>query len=201
MKNMMNGSYIYNDETYDFNFYTDLSAYDKLLFVNSVTDLLVDGSHYNHIIRDLIFDFNIIDVFTDIDTSFANEKDDDGDDINSIILIDRFLEVSNVVDIVKANIDDDLIDELNNAIDLNIQYLTGIHPSPLNNALAKLVDSLDRKVSGLDIDSMMNVAGMFANMTDDFTTENIVNAYINSDMHKENIDEVKKAKRTKKSKK
>ena len=60
------------------------------MFVNSVVDTLIDDDSYNSIIKDLIFDFNIIRVFTDIDTSFINVKDDDGNDVNPIIPIERF---------------------------------------------------------------------------------------------------------------
>ena len=198
MRNAMSGAYFYNDEMHDFNFYTDLSVYDKLAFVNSVVDLLVDESRYNSVLRSLIFDFNIIDMFTDIDTSaLLDVKDEEDNIVNSIIVIEHILDSTNIVDIVVANMRDGLIDELNNAIDLNIEYLTGIHKNKLNDALSKLVNTLEGKISGIDIDSMMGMAQMFSGMTEDFTPDNIVNAYINSDTHKNNLVEVKEAKKTK----
>jgi hypothetical protein len=194
MKEMKNGVFTYNDESYNFDFKTSLSAHDKQTFVKTVVNSLVGGDSYDVVIRDLIFDFVIIDVFTNIDTSFINMKDDNGDDINPIIPIEHFLDESNVVDIVKANMEVGLLDELNRAIDLNIQYLTGIHPNPLNEAIANLVSTIENKISEVDLDSMMSMAQKLAGMTEDFTLDNIVNAYMNSDVHKSNLAEIKEAK-------
>lgn len=194
MKEMKKGVFIYNDESYNFDFKTSLSAYDKQMFIKSVVDNLVSDDGYDVVIRDLIFDFVIIDVFTNIDTSFIEMKDDNDNDISPIILIEHFLEETNVVDIVKANMEAGLLDELNHAVDLNIQYLTGIHPNPLNEAIASLVSTLEKKVNEVDLDSMMSMAQKFAGMTKDFTLDNIVNAYMNSDVHQKNLEEIKEAK-------
>lgn len=194
MKEMKNGVLIYNDKSYDFNFKTSLSAYDKQLFVKTVVNSLVDDNGYDVVLRDLIFDFVLVDIFTNIDTSFIDMKDEDGDDISPIILIEHFLTETNVVDIIKANIEKELLDELNHAVDLNIQYLTGIHPNPLNEALSSLVAALEKKVDGVDLDSAMHMAQKFAGMTEDFTLDNLVNAYMNSDIHKKNVEDIAEAK-------
>lgn len=200
MKEMKNGVFAYKNEDYNFNFKTSLSAYEKLTFVKTVVGNLIDDSSYDFVVRDLIFDFAIIDIFTNIDTSFIDMKDEDGEDINPIILIEHFLEETNVVDIVKANMEIDLLDELNKAIDLNIQYITGISPNPLNEALTNLVSTLEKKINEVDLDSMMSIAQKFNGMTEDFTLDNLVNAYMNSDVHKNNLAEIEKAKNTKKTK-
>lgn len=194
MKEMMNGVLIYNNESYDFNFKTSLSAYDKRVFVKTVVGNLIDDSGYDVVVRDLIFDFALLDVFTNIDTSFIHMKDEDGDDVDPIILIEHFLTETDVVDVVKANMEEGLLDELNYAVDLNIQYLTGIHPNPLNEALASLISTLEKNVDKIDLDSAMKMAQKFAGMTEDFSIDNIVNAYMNSDIHKENLEEIAEAK-------
>ena len=192
MKEARTGTYIYNGEYRNFNFYTEMSAYDKLIFVNSVVDTLVDDDNYNSIVRDLIFDFTIVRMFTDIDTSFVNQKDDDENDINPIIPIEDFLLETNVVEIVKANVPSYIFDELNNAINLNIQYRTGIHYNPVSEAIANLISALEKKMAQVDLDSIMDVAQKFAGMTDDFTLDNLVNTYMNSDIHKNNLVEIQK---------
>ena len=194
MKNVMMGSYVKGDELIDFNFGTDLSAFDKLKFVNSVVETLVDDSRYDSIVRDLIFDFNIIRIFTDINTSFINAQDDDGNKINPIIPIERFLDETNVVDIVKANMEVGLLDELNHAVNQSIEYRTGIHPNPLNEALASLVNTLEKKVNEFDMSGMAEMAQKFINMTGELTPEKFVDAYVNSDMHKKNIEEIAESK-------
>lgn len=195
MKNIKIGTYIKGDETFNFNFGTSLSAYDKMVFVNFVIDLLIDDKTYDSIIRDLITDFVIIRVFTDIDTSFVNVKDDENNIINPIILIEQFLEETNIVDIVKANMEDGLFEELNKAIDKSIQYRTGIHPSPLSDSLSNLVNTIDKKIKDIDLSSMSEMIQLFTGMTDEFTPENVVNAYLNSDIHKNNVIEIEESKK------
>lgn len=197
MKEMKNGVFTYNEESYNFDFKTSLPAHEKQIFVKTVVDNVVNDNIYDVVIRDLIFDFVIVEMFTNIDTSFINMKDNDGDSINPIILIEHFLEETNVVDIVKANMEDGLFDELNRAIDLNVQYLTGIHPNPLNEAIASLFSTIEKKIDEVDLDNMMGMAQKFAGMTEDFTLENVVNAYMNSDVHKRNLAEIEDAKNTK----
>lgn len=197
MKNIMTGAYTYNDNNYNFNFATDISAFNKLVFVNSVVETIVSDKNYNSIVRDLIFDFNIIKVFTDIDTSFVNSRDDEGNSINPIIPIEQFLEETNVVDIVKVNMRIGLLDELNNAVNKSIQYLTGIHPNPIGESVANLINTLEKKINEIDLDSAMEVIQKFANMNEDFTLDNLVNTYMNSDYHKKNLEGIEDAKKQK----
>lgn len=195
MKNIKTGTYLYNNKTINFNFATDLSAYRKMMFVNYVVNSIVDEDRYDSIARDLIFDFGLISILTDIDTSFINQKDDKGNFINPIIFIEQFLEETNAVDIVKANMADGLLEHLNKAVDKSIEYKTGIHPSPIADALASLLSTLEKKVNEFDMGSMMEMAQKFANMTGELDVDNIVNAYMNSDMHKKNLDEIAESKK------
>lgn len=194
MKEMKVGVFEYKNESYEFNFKTSLSAYDKLVFVKTVVSSLVDNDGYNSIVKDLIFDFAIVELFTNIDTSFINIKDDDGNDVHPIIPIEHFLDNSNIVDIVKTNMEIGLLDELNRAVDMDIQYITGIHPNPLSEAIASIVSTLEEKIDEVDLNSMMDMAKKFASMTEDFTVENAVNAYMNSDVHMKNLAEIEEAK-------
>lgn len=186
MKNKMIGTYIDNrtEKDYNFEFYTNLSTSEKLKFTNTVTSLLVDGEDYNSVIRDLLFDFYLIDMMSEIDLGDLKQSPRFIDDV------EQFLEETNIVDIIKANAETGLIDELNKSISLNIQYKTGIHPSPLGEALAGLVNTLEKKVNEIDLDGMMDMVNMFAGMTEGLTPENIVDAYMNSDTHKKNQAEI-----------
>ena len=198
MKEMKNGIFTYNNESYEFRFKTSLSAYDKQVFVKTVINNLIDDDYYDVVIKDLIFDFAIIELFTNVDISFIdNQKDDDGNKINPITVIEHFLEESDVLKIVKANMEDGLLENLNRAVDLNIQYLTGINMNPINDAIASLVSTLEKKVDGIDLDSMMEMAQKFTNMTEDLTAENVVNEYINSSFHQNKLKEIEEAKEEK----
>lgn len=194
MKETKLGTYIRNDETYNFNFSTNLSTADKLKFVQSVVSLVVGDDNYNSIIRDLITDFYIINIFTDVDTAEIWES------LNFIDDAEQFLDETNIVDIVKANVDDGLLDELNEAIDLDIRYKTGIHPSPIADSLASLINTLEKKINEIDLNSAMEMAQKFSGMTGEFNLDNLVNAYMNSDLHQKNLDEIAENKKSKKNK-
>lgn len=197
MKNTKLGTYIRNDETYNFNFATDLSAHDKTVFVRTVVDTLVSEDSYDSIIRDMIFNFAIVMLFTDIDTSFTKAVDDEGEEISALIPIESFLEETNVVEIVKVNMEIGLLDELNKAVDKSIEYRTGIHPSPIADSLASLLSTLEKKINEIDLGSAMEMAQKFAGMTGEFTPESLVNAYMNSDFHQKNLDEIAESKKEK----
>ena len=195
MKEMKTGFFTYNDESYEFVFKTSLSAYEKMSFVKSVVDTLVNDGSYNVIVRDLITDFTIIDMFTNIDTSFVEMKDEDGNDVNPIIPIEHFLEETSIVDVIKENMEYGLLDELNKAIDLNIQYLTGIYLNPISESIASLISAIENKIGDFDFGSLMDMANKFAGMTEDFTIDNLVNAYMGSDVHKKNLLEIEESKK------
>lgn len=197
MKETKLGTYIRGEESYTFTFETDLSTSKKAKFVNSVVSLVVDKEYdnYNLVIRDLVFDFYVIDTFTDIDTTEFIDFDNFLDDVEDFLL------ETNIVEIVKANAFPTLFDELNKAVDKAIEYKTGIHPSPLNEALASLINTLEKKVNELDMSSAMEMAQKFAGITDTLTTDDIVKAYLNSDRHKKNLDEIAESQKGKKNKK
>lgn len=188
MKNIKMGTYIRGDEIHNFNYGTDLSVADKQKFVNSVVGLLVDDKHYNSIIRDLITDYFTIEFFTDIDTIELRESSFFVNDT------EKFLEETNIIDIVKANVSPTLFDELNKAIDNSIAYLTGIHTNPLGEALASLISTLEKKVNEFDMSDMAEMAQKFVGMTGEFTADKVVDAYINSGLHKKNLEDIAEGK-------
>lgn len=198
MKEMMMGVYTYGgDNSYNFNFRTSLSAHDKEIFVRTVVDTIIDDENYDSVLRDLIFEYTAISMMTDIDTSFLKVADDDGNMVTDINMLEDFLLSTNIMDILKANAFPTLFDELNRAIDKSIAYRTGINPSPLSDALASLVSTIEKKINEVDLNSMMGVATKLAGMTDELSVENIMKAYMESDMHKKNLAEIAEAKKDK----
>ena len=198
MSEMKQGTYTYNDDNLTFEFYTDLPISKKLMFVNSVVDIIVSDDSYNSVIRDLIFDYTVVKVFTDVDMSFIQVKDERGDEITDIDLLEDFLLETNIVDIVKANAFPTLFEELNKAVDKAIEFKTGIHPSPLSEALSNLVSTLERKLDSLDMGKAMEMANKLSGMTEELTTENLVKAYLQADTQKENLGEKPKTKKPRK---
>lgn len=177
-KNVKVGIYTHNGKEVCFNFYTSLRAVDKIKFVDSVTGYLV-GNNYNSVIKDMMFDFTIIDVFTDVDITKIINSDD------AINMIEDLLDETNIVAIVKANAERGLIAELEKAVDDNIEYRTGIHKNPLTESLSSLVNTIERKLDGIDTDAMMQMAQVISGMSGEMTPERMLEAYSKSDMFKE----------------
>ena len=200
MKEMKNAIYTYNDESYSFSFVTDLLASDKTVFVRKVVDTIVSDTNYDSVLKDIIFDFTVITTMTNIDTSFLKVVDEKGNVVTDIDMLEDFLLSTNIVEIIKANAFPTLFDELNDAVNKSIQYRTGIHPSPLSDSLSSLLSTLEKKINEVDLDSMMGMAQKFAGMGEDFTMDNLVKAYMNSDIHKKNLEEIVEVKKGTKSK-
>lgn len=174
------GVYTINDNDTPFAFYTSLNAYRKSQFVVSVSNILV-GDNYNYVIRDLAFDFCIVAIFTDIDTTDVQDADD------GITAMEEFVDkFKPVIDIVKANVEDGVFDELNTAIDLNIEYRTGIHVNPISHSLASLLDTIERKVYGIDLNIMMYLAQSMAGISDELTADKLLDAYAKTNIFKDN---------------
>ena len=177
-RNVKMGVYTRNGEEVRFNFYTSLRAYDKMRFVKNVTDLVV-GDDYNSVIRDMMFDFMIIDIFTDVDiTEINNSKD-------AINMIEQFLDETNIVTIVKANAEYGVIAELEKAVDDNIEYRTGVHKNPIADSISSLLNTIETKLAGVDTDGIMQMAQVISGMSGEMTPERLLEAYSNSDMFKE----------------
>lgn len=170
-------------ESVDFSFKTSLSASDKVKFVDFVSNSLLSDGGYYYVIKDIVFDFAIVYVFTDVDVSEIMESP------NSIDEIEEFLKDTTIVEIVKLNVDDGVIEELEKAVVLNIEYRTGIHGNPIAESLASLLDTIERKVEGIDLGDMMDAAQALSGISGELTPEKMLEAYANTDMFKNRHDE------------
>ena len=123
MKNIKTGVAIdkRTNEELKFNFQTDLTIKEKIRFVSNVVNTVV-GDDYYSFLKDLIFDFEIIEIFTDIDTSDISEATD------RIATMEEFVNNTNVVEIVKAN-SENVIAELYQAVEDDLEFKTGVHRS------------------------------------------------------------------------
>lgn len=177
------GVYTYNGVEETFNFYTTLRAIDKINFISLATNVLV-GNDYYSAIRDIIFDFEIIDIMTDIDVSNIKNSED------AVSAIEDFLEDTNIVEIVKANAEGGLIEELSKAVDDNIEYRTGIHKNLIAESLSSLLNTIEDKVSGIDTDSMMNMAQSISGISGELTVDKFIEAYSKSDIFKQKYEQM-----------
>ena len=159
-KNVKTGAYTYKNESIPFNFYTKLRAVDKIKFINAVCDTLIDTNYYS-VIRDLVFDFQIVNVFTDV---VVPELQDSPSPIS-------------------------IIAELEKAVDENIEYRTGIHKNTLEDALTSLLHTVEQKINDVDTEGMMEMAMKLNSISDELTPERMLQAYSETDMFKNRIYE------------
>lgn len=181
--NLKTGVYVRDGESFDFGFKTSLSASEKVQFVNYVTNTIV-GENYLSIIRDLIFDFAIVSLMTSV---VVEDVVTSKDVINTI---EEFLNSTNIVEIVKANVEVGLIEELNKCVDENLEYRTGVHRNPIADSISHLLNTIERKLNDVDTDSMMEMAQIISGMSGELTAEKMVEAYANSDVFKQKHDEI-----------
>lgn len=174
------GTYNHNGESIPFEFSTSLSASNKLNFVNSVVKVVVDDDDYNYVIENMIFDFYIVNYFTNIDVSEITESP------NNIDMIEDFLNETDIVNIIRMNAVHGIINELEKAVSLNIEYKTGIHVNPISSSLSSLLDTIEQKVDGIDLEEMMGIAGSIAGISDELTADKLLDAYAKTDIFKKN---------------
>lgn len=191
---IMNDVYTRNGEEIEFNYYTDLSMSKKIAFVSAVVDTVVGDDYYYPMLKDMVFDFHLINFFSDVDTGIDYNEDDSGEIVDAI---EQFLSETNVADVLKLSINFDVLTELVDSVDKAIEYKTGIHPSPIADGIASLLNTIEKKFAGIDIDSMTGMANVFSKLQGDITPEKMLEAYANSDIFKKQHKEVveKQAKR------
>lgn len=182
MVEMRDGIYTRNGNDYEFKFKTKLKASDKAKFINAVLNVIIVNNVFYFFLTDLIFDFEVIEFFTDVNPT--ESKIDD---------IEVLLEETNIVKIVYANAPD-AIQELRNAVNDNILYQTGIKQNSVENAIVHLVKTIENTFNGIDTKMLMDYAQRISSVVGELDANKIVNAYTESDAYKQHlIDADKKA--------
>lgn len=178
-------TYVSNGVDIEFNYYYDIPMSYKIAFVNSVANPVVGDDYYYPMIKDVLFDFRMVQFFTDIDTGVV-----DGDDTLDQMV--EFLESTNAADIVKVSVNFDVVQELYDSVDKAIEYKTGIHPSPIADGIASILDVVENKLSRIDVDGMQDAMRVFGKLQGDITPDKMLEAYANSDVFKKMHDDVVK---------
>lgn len=189
--NIKSGIYIYNGKEIDFNFKTNLRTTEKIQFVNAVCSFIIDddNKNYHSVLRDLIFDYEIVDIFTDVDVSNLNDAG------NTIGAIEDFLSNTNIVDIIIKNVDVNVIRELNDAVNKNIEYKTGVKVASIEDSLSNFLDVITKKIENIDIDEFNKAVTKLGNSTGSvLTPEELLKAYSKTDMFKNKLKELNKEK-------
>lgn len=179
---IINDTYISNGEEIEFNYYASPSMSKKLSFVKSVVDTVCGNDYYYPMIKDMTFDFCLIEFFSDIVVADNNE--------DTIDYVEEFLANNNAATVMKLGMDFDVVQELYDNVDKMIEYKTGIHPSPIADGISKILDTLEQKFAGIDVDAMTGMANVFGKLQGDITPEKMLEAYAKSDVFKKQAKEV-----------
>lgn len=180
---IINDTYISNGEEIEFTYLANPSMSKKVAFVKSVVENVVNDDCYYPMIKDMVFDFCLIEFFSDIMSNAENEED-------TIDYVEEFLANNNAATVMKLGMDFDVVQELRENVDKMIEYKTGIHPSPIADAISKILDTLEQKFAGIDVDAMSGMANVFGKLQGDITPEKMLEAYAKSDVFKKQAKEV-----------
>ena len=192
VENVKTGMFTYKDRDYNFNFYTDIDTIKKMNFVSSVVNTVVTEDHYQSVLRNVVFDFRIIETFSYVLDDIADTLGKEDKEFSLYEIVD-IVENTKIVEIIKANAAEGLIDELNKAVDKDIEYKTGIHRNPLAEGVANILSALESKIKDIDLDALMGFAEAFKGISsEDLTPDKMFDAYANSNAFKQLRDEADK---------
>ena len=178
---------IYNSKYYDsklekeidFKYRTELTLQQKVSFVNFVLGVIFDDDYCFSIIKNEVFDIALIYMFTDV-------LKYDEDFTFSLNNIEEMLNTTNVIEILKKEIDNDLIKDLNEVIDMNIAYKTGVNVNSISTSFSSLLKTIENKVSDFDVDEFSNTLKKFGNITNGMSPDKIMELYTKTDAYKKN---------------
>lgn len=173
----MEALYKFNGEENSFNFQTSLRASEKINFVDYVESLIIADGVYEHVIKDLVFDYAIIVFFTDINIGeIFNSENIDINDVEDIVI------GTGVADIVKENAEEGLIAELYKAVGYRVEQVTGIKTNTVSDSIIRFIDNANDKILGkYDIDEVMNMANIISNSVGKISAKDIWDSYAESD--------------------
>ena len=178
---VIDSKYVVDGEEKDFSYYTDIDMNKKLRFVNAVTDYVINekSNNYYSVMRDMFFDFEIIEMFTDIDLTDYYSSDNAVNDIEK--LVD---ENKDVLAEIKSNLAEGVFESLSNNVDYNLAFRTGIHKDTLASSLSQFIGVLEAKLNTVDFNNLTEMSEKLNEVADKITPEKIVDAYGNSKLYK-----------------
>ena len=163
----------------DFKYRTELTLQQKVSFVNFVLGVIFDDDYCFSIIKNEVFDIALIYMFTDV----LKYEEDFTFSLNNI---EEMLNTTNIIEILKKEIDNDLIKDLNEVIDINIAYKTGVNINSISTSFSSLLKTIENKVSDFDVDEFSNTLKKFGDITNGMSPDKIMELYTKTDAYKKN---------------
>lgn len=170
--------YTYKGKEYTYSIYSNVNVVKKQTFVNTVVKLVVADEGYQMLLKEKLFYFQLISVFTDIFLDSQAEIAERGFQLQDIV---DFIDNTNVVSTIADNLDDGVFEELTEAVNLSIEYKTGIHNDPIKEGLSHLISVIEDKINKLDMDSLVGFAKMIKENPDILTPDKAAEIYSKSE--------------------
>lgn len=186
---MKNTAYMHGENAVEINIKENLTVSEKISFVDTVVHIMVRENYYP-MLKKIAFDYAMISVFTDVNMEEFNTMDE----------IERFIEETNIVDLVETYTQSGLIAELDDAVCKSIEMKTGIRESRIENAIGGLIKALEEKVVGIKPDEIMDLANRLNGIKDDLTPEKLIDAYTKSERFQDLYNKITSEKEQKNSK-
>lgn len=171
----------------EFEYVKKLTMRQKVDFVNNVLEVLFQNDYCYSIIKNEIVYIMLIDTFTNI----LKTDEDFGYKLNEI---EEFLSNTNAIDVLLKEIPSAYIRELDEVIDENIAYKTGINKDNLSTAFSSLLRTIENKVSDFDMNELTTTLKELGDMTSGLSQETLMDLYTKTDAYKENYENVVQSK-------
>lgn len=182
------GSYTYNGETKEYHYSPTATYMEQVAFVNGVTSTVITDSGYMPLLKDVVFNLRLVQMFTDIDMSQFN--DDDGLNLD---MFAKFDEETGMSEYLKLDLfDSGLTNALIKSVDDNIAYKTGIRRDGITESIVDLINTVKDRLAtwgeGLTAEDALDFIDKFKQSG--INGENIVKTYLDSDNYKKNVLDV-----------
>lgn len=179
----MTATYVYNDEMYNYNYAKNIKPLQAISLIKNVTDVVIDMSDafiYIATLKDIIFDYCLIDVFTDIDISFLE------DDLDKIY---DFVINTDIAETIKSNAENSIIQNLEKDINQSIQLKTGIKVNSIEDTMVNVIKEMTDNINIADfntnkISDLINSVKAMNDNSELFTPDKIIEAFANTEKYR-----------------
>lgn len=174
MSEYSNSDYFeYNGERVDFHYKTEITPTEMAQFVNNVL-MVVVGDNYYPFLSDLMFDYELVHWFTDIDIADYTTGERPLDDYA------EFFKNTGLSTNMKINVPSDVREALYSSVMAAIEYKTGMHINLIEASVSKLIDTIDEKIGDMDLVDVSNLSDIVNGLQGELTANKVVEAYKNS---------------------
>lgn len=179
-------NYTYNGEVKEYHYSPTASITEQIAFVEMVSDGVFVHGNYLPLLKQHMFDYMLVEVFTDIAM----------DELVRLDAFDKFNKETGVARHIAKELGSVMCKNLEDSIDANIEYKKNAAHDDISTAIVELINKITHKIEafgeGLDSDKVMDFIQKFGESGID--GESIVKAYLDSDNYKKNVADIVDAK-------